>query len=301
MGLFGFAEIITNLETTEKRELVTSKVRGLWPTKAQFKVAWPASLRGTALGSVLGLLPGGGAMLSSFASYALEKKVAKDPAQFGKGAIQGVAGPESANNAGAQTSFIPLLTLGHSRERRDGADGRRDDDPQHPARPAGDDEQSAAVLGPDRVDVGRQPDAGRAQPAADRHVDQAAARCPTACSIRRSCCSARSASIRSTTRSFDVSQTAAVRPARRRLRQARVRAGAAAAGLRARTDDGGESAACDAALARRSDRLLHPPAVAGHADHGRIAAPPDRAPRRSARRATRRSRKPTRADRNDCS
>jgi len=112
MGLFGFAEIISNLETTEKRELVTSKVTGLWPTKEQFKVAWPASLRGTALGSVLGLLPGGGAMLSSFASYALEKKVAKDPSQFGKGAIQGVAGPESANNAGAQTSFIPLLTLG---------------------------------------------------------------------------------------------------------------------------------------------------------------------------------------------
>ena len=112
MGLFGFAEIISNLETTEKRELVTSKIRGLWPTKEQFKVAWPASLRGTALGSVLGLLPGGGAMLAAFASYALEKKVAKDPSQFGKGAIQGVAGPESANNAGAQTSFIPLLTLG---------------------------------------------------------------------------------------------------------------------------------------------------------------------------------------------
>ena len=112
MGLFGFAEIISNLESTEKRELVTSKVKGLWPTREQFKVAWPASLRGTALGSVLGLLPGGGAMLASFASYALEKKVAKDPSQFGKGAIQGVAGPESANNAGAQTSFIPLLTLG---------------------------------------------------------------------------------------------------------------------------------------------------------------------------------------------
>src|SRR4029453_10147232 len=112
MGLFGFAEIISNLETTEKRELVTSKVRALWPTREQFKVAWPASLRGTALGSVLGLLPGGGAMLSAFASYALEKKLAKDPSQFGKGAIQGGAGPESANNAGAQTSFIPLLTLG---------------------------------------------------------------------------------------------------------------------------------------------------------------------------------------------
>ena len=112
MGLFGFAEIVTNLETTEKRELVTSKVSGLWLSKHQFKQAWPAVLRGTGLGSVLGLLPGGGAMLASFASYAFEKKVSKDPSQFGKGAIQGVAGPESANNAGAQTSFIPLLTLG---------------------------------------------------------------------------------------------------------------------------------------------------------------------------------------------
>jgi len=112
MGLFGFAEIITNLEGSQKRELVTSKVSTLWLTKAQFKQAWPAVLRGTGLGSVLGLLPGGGAMLASFGSYALEKKVAKDPSRFGKGAIQGVAGPESANNAGAQTSFIPLLTLG---------------------------------------------------------------------------------------------------------------------------------------------------------------------------------------------
>ena len=112
MGLFGFAEILTNLESTEKRELITAKVSGLWLTKQQFKDAWPAVLRGTGLGSILGLLPGGGAMLASFGAYALEKKLAKDPSRFGKGAIQGVAGPESANNAGAQTSFIPLLTLG---------------------------------------------------------------------------------------------------------------------------------------------------------------------------------------------
>src|SRR5262249_46601900 len=94
MGLFGFAEIISNLETTEKRELATSKIKGLWLSMAQFKKAWPAVLRGTGLGSFLGLLPGGGAMLASFAAYALEKKVSKDPSQFGKGAIQGVAGPE---------------------------------------------------------------------------------------------------------------------------------------------------------------------------------------------------------------
>ncbi|HKU86027.1 MAG TPA: tripartite tricarboxylate transporter permease [Casimicrobiaceae bacterium] len=112
MGLFGFAEIIVNLESTEKREIVRTKLGGLWFTKDQFRLAAPAALRGTALGSVLGVLPGGGAMLSSFASYTIEKKVARDPSQFGKGAIQGVAGPEAANNAGAQSSFIPLLTLG---------------------------------------------------------------------------------------------------------------------------------------------------------------------------------------------
>ena len=112
MGLFGFAEILTNLEGTEKRELITAKISTLWLTKQQFKESWPAVLRGTGIGSILGLLPGGGAMLASFGAYALEKKIAKDPSRFGKGAIQGVAGPESANNAGAQTSFIPLLTLG---------------------------------------------------------------------------------------------------------------------------------------------------------------------------------------------
>ena len=112
MGLFGFAEIIMNLESQEKRQLITTKLKGMWPTKAQFRLAAPAALRGTALGSVLGVLPGGGAMLSAFASYTVEKKLAKDPSQFGKGAIQGVAGPEAANNAGSQTSFIPLLTLG---------------------------------------------------------------------------------------------------------------------------------------------------------------------------------------------
>ena len=112
MGLFGFAEIVLNLHAEEKRELLTGKVKGLWLNAAQFRKAWPAVLRGTGVGSVLGLLPGGGAMLASFASYAVEKKVSRHPEEFGRGAIQGVAGPESANNAGAQTSFIPLLTLG---------------------------------------------------------------------------------------------------------------------------------------------------------------------------------------------
>ncbi|HEX7439125.1 MAG TPA: tripartite tricarboxylate transporter permease [Caldimonas sp.] len=114
MGVFGFGEIISNLgQPAEHREVFTSKVKGLWPTLQDFKEAWPSVLRGTALGSILGVLPGGGALLASFASYTMEKKMTRNPRiPFGKGAIQGVAGPESANNAGAQTSFIPMLTLG---------------------------------------------------------------------------------------------------------------------------------------------------------------------------------------------
>ena len=113
IGLFGLGEIIVNLtQPDHTRSVVAKKVTGLWLTLAEFKQAWPAVLRGTGLGCVLGVLPGGGATLSSFAAYVLEKKVAKDPSRFGHGAIEGVAGPESANNAGAQTSFIPMLTLG---------------------------------------------------------------------------------------------------------------------------------------------------------------------------------------------
>jgi TctA family transporter len=112
MGVFGFAEIIANLEQKEKREIFTKKVSNLLPSLQDFKDSWASILRGTALGSMLGILPGGGALLASFAAYTLEKKVSKNSANFGKGAIQGVAAPESANNAGAQTSFIPLLTLG---------------------------------------------------------------------------------------------------------------------------------------------------------------------------------------------
>ena len=112
MGLFAFAEIVRNLELTETREVFTSNLTGLMPTGKDLKASWKAILRGTGLGSLLGILPGGGAVLSSFAAYTLEKRVAKDPSRFGKGAIEGVAAPESANNAAAQTSFIPMLTLG---------------------------------------------------------------------------------------------------------------------------------------------------------------------------------------------
>jgi putative tricarboxylic transport membrane protein len=113
MGVFGFGEIMANLgKPAEHREVFTKEVKGLWPTREDFRQAWPAVVRGTALGSVLGVLPGGGALLSSFASYTVEKKLAGNDGRFGRGDIRGVAGPESANNAGAQTSFIPMLTLG---------------------------------------------------------------------------------------------------------------------------------------------------------------------------------------------
>jgi len=112
MGMFGLGEILVNLENEETRSMLSKKIGRLMPTMDDLKRTAAPILRGTALGSILGILPGGGAMLSSFAAYSIEKKISKNSAQFGKGAIEGVAAPESANNAGAQTSFIPMLTLG---------------------------------------------------------------------------------------------------------------------------------------------------------------------------------------------
>jgi putative tricarboxylic transport membrane protein len=115
MGVFGYGEIIMNLGKHEsEREVFTAKVHGLMPSKEDFKRMAPAILRGTALGCSLGILPGGGALLSAFAAYTIEKKTKLKPGEvpFGKGNIRGVAAPEAANNAGSQTSFIPLLTLG---------------------------------------------------------------------------------------------------------------------------------------------------------------------------------------------
>jgi putative tricarboxylic transport membrane protein len=111
MGLFGVAEILRNLEQTQGRPQLMA-VGSLWPTREEAKAAAPAAARGTLLGSVLGILPGGGALIAAFAAYVLEKRIAKDPSRFGQGAPEGVAAPESANNAGAQTSFIPMLALG---------------------------------------------------------------------------------------------------------------------------------------------------------------------------------------------
>lgn len=112
MGMFGLGEIIRNLEHEGTRTMVTKKIASLIPSKEDFKRMVAPILRGTALGSFLGILPGSGSILGAFAAYSVEKKVSKHSAEFGKGAIEGVAAPESANNAGAQTSFIPMLTLG---------------------------------------------------------------------------------------------------------------------------------------------------------------------------------------------
>lgn len=112
MGVFAFSEIMANVMQKQDRQILSGKITNLWPSRKDLRRAAPAVVRGTLLGSILGTLPGGGAVLSSFTSYAVEKKLSKTPEMFGKGMIEGLAGPESANNAGAQASFIPMLTLG---------------------------------------------------------------------------------------------------------------------------------------------------------------------------------------------
>ena len=151
-----------------------ARIGRLLPSLADLRRSFGPILRGTGLGAVLGILPGNGAVLAPFASYTLEKKLAKDPSRFGRGAIEGVAGPEAANNAGAQTAFIPLLTLGIPPNAvmalMVGAMTIHGIIPG----PAGHDQEPGAVLGHDRLDVDRQPDAADHQPAAGRAVGAAA-------------------------------------------------------------------------------------------------------------------------------
>ncbi len=112
IGLFGVTEVLLNVEMDIKRTIVSAKIDHLLPNKQDWKDSAKPIIRGTLIGAILGVLPGGGVVLSSFASYTVERKFSKHPERFGKGAIEGVAGPESANNAAAQCGFIPLLTLG---------------------------------------------------------------------------------------------------------------------------------------------------------------------------------------------
>ena len=168
MGMFGLSEIIRNLEAEAQRSVVVAKITSLMPTRQDFKRMIAPVLRGTAIGSILGILPGSGSILGAFAAYSIEKKVSKNRAQFGKGAIEGVAAPESANNAGAQTSFIPMLTLGI---------------PSNPVMalmvgamiiqgiqpgPIGDHRAAGAVLGNCRLDVDRQSISSNPQSPVDR-------------------------------------------------------------------------------------------------------------------------------------
>ncbi len=112
MGLFGISEVLLNLEQVIRRDIFETKIKGLFPSVKDWRESLGAMTRGSLLGFFLGILPGGGAVISSFISYAIEKRVSKHPEQFGKGAIEGVAGPEAANNAATGGAFIPLLTLG---------------------------------------------------------------------------------------------------------------------------------------------------------------------------------------------
>ena len=112
MGLFGIAEIVLNLESTHGQGRVLRPMDRLWPTRADFRRAAPAAIRGTALGVGLGILPGSSTDIPAYAAYSLEKKISRDPSRFGKGAVEGVAAPEAANNAAAQAGFIPMLSLG---------------------------------------------------------------------------------------------------------------------------------------------------------------------------------------------
>jgi putative tricarboxylic transport membrane protein len=112
MAIYGIAEIAHNLERKGSEVQIAGNIGRVWPSRSDIRRSFPAILRGTSLGSILGVLPGGGALLAAFAAYTLEKKIARQPREFGQGDIRGVAAPESANNAGAQTSFVPMLTLG---------------------------------------------------------------------------------------------------------------------------------------------------------------------------------------------
>jgi len=112
MGLFGIGEVLINLEAPEVRDIFKTSLKGLLPNLEDWRRCWASMIRGSVLGSLIGVLPGGGAVISSFVAYALEKRVSKHPERFGKGAIEGVMAPETANNSAATSSFIPLLTLG---------------------------------------------------------------------------------------------------------------------------------------------------------------------------------------------
>ena len=271
IGIFGIGEIIANLaQPQETRSLVSQKITRLWPTREDFDRAWPAVLRGTGLGSILGVLPGGGATLSAFAAYALEKKVSQHPEQFGRGAVEGVAGPESANNAGAQTSFIPMLTLGIPGNAvmalMIGALTIHGIQPG----PQIMSERPERVLGHDRLDVDRQPDAGHHQSAADWHVG-AASQGAVPLPLPLDPAVLRDRRLHGEQFGNRSDAGGVVRCRWLYLHAARVRAGADDPRLCAWTADGGKPSPRHAHFKRRSDDLRQPADQSRAADCG--AAP----------------------------
>ena len=219
---------------TQTRDVVHGAIGSLLPNREDFKQsAGPDRARHAASASLLGMLPGNGAVLGPFASYTLEKKLAKDPSRFGRGAIEGVAGPEVGQQCRRADRVHPAAHARHPAQRRDGADGRRDDHPRHRPRPADHDQAAAAVLGHDRLDVDRQSDAAHHQPAADRPVGAlpqgalpADVPLHRAAVLHRHLLGQQFAGRRRHDRGL--------RPVRLCPHQVRLRAGAAAAGLRAR-------------------------------------------------------------------
>ena len=155
MGLYGIAEIVANLEMKGRREVFTSKVGRLMPSKEDFGRAWKPILRGTAFGAALGILPGGGPLLASFGAYTLEKKISRYGSEFGKGAIEGVAGTRVGEQCRRTDLVHSDAHAGHPVQPGDGADARRDDDPGHRPGSPDDDREAGTLLGPDRLDVDR--------------------------------------------------------------------------------------------------------------------------------------------------
>ena len=240
MGVFGLGEIIANLEDESHAHRSTlTKITGLMPSREDFKRMVAPILRGTRWARSLGILPGGGAMLSSFAAYSLEKKVSRNSAEFGKGAIEGVAGAGVRQQRRRAGIVHPDAHARHPVEPGDGADDRRADHARHPARAGCDGRAARAVLGPGRVDVDRQPVPAGSQPAADRPVGEDDLGARITCSIPAILvfCAIGVFSLANT--QFDVYLMALFGVLGYVVPQARLRAGADDAGLHPRPDDGG--------------------------------------------------------------
>ena len=256
VGMFAIGEIISNLGDKDERRIVMDKVTNLFPSKEDLKRSIGPILRGTGIGAFFGVLPGTGPAIASFSSYMLEKKLAADPSRFGRGAIEGVAGPEAANNADAQCKFIPMLTLGLPASGvmalMLGAltiQGIQPGPEVMTLRPE-------SVLGADRQHVDRQPDAGGAQSADDRAVGEAPARALSA-SVPRHHGVLRHRHLQREQLVVRDLPDRAVRYLRFHLRETGISAGADAAGIRARADDGGEPAPFHADVGRRPVGVRH--------------------------------------------